>query len=343
MREPHLFLLSGEYETLPKAELEAVLSILDPGHRVILRGRRVVVALTGRDVAEEAVERAAYTKLSARFLGASESVEEEIVGSVDVGLIKELIPKGASIAVRGKRVGGVELRKTEVEGKIGAKILRELPGLNVNLRNPDYTVIFVSEPGLTVVGLLRAAKPKKFFRERLAGKRPFSLPSAMQPDFSRCMVNLARVRLGGRILDPFAGTGGIMIEALLLGYRVYGVEIKRWIAEGGLRNLRRYAPGMEHMMVGDARRLMFRRCFDGVVTDPPYGRSTTVPDMSVERLLERFFWEVSEVLVEGGRVVVAAPAEYAVEELAREAGFEVIEAHLARVHGSLVRRVVVLA
>ena len=343
MREPHLFLLSGEYETLPKAELEAVLSIFDPEPTLKLSSGRVVVYETSRQAAVQAVERTSYTKLTARLIGVSETLEDKIPSSIDYELLRILLPPRCSIAVRGKRIGGVDIRKTWVEGRIGAEVLRRIPKLRVDLKTPEETIFFVAEPERTWIGLLRAVKPRRFFTDRTAGRRPFSLPSAMQPDFARCMVNLARVSIGGRILDPFAGTGGIMIEAGLLGYRVYGVELKKWIALGGLRNLKHYLPGCEHMVVGDSRSLMFRRCFNGVVTDPPYGRSTIVPESSLENLLEDFLSKVSEFLVDDARIVMAVPSEYPIEETSESMGFKVLETHLARVHGSLVRKVVVLA
>ena len=343
MREEYVFLLSGLYETLPKAELQAALSILDPEHRIIEAMGRIVVAETEKDAAREAVERTAYTKLSARLLGSSPTEEEKIPSSIDLNLLAQLLPRDSSIAVRGIRVSGAHLDKVGVEGMIGGRILRSIPGLRVNLRRPSHVIVFLSHPQRTYVGLLTASKPKHFFRERIAGRRPFTLPSAMQPDFSRCMVNLARVEVGGLILDPFAGTGGIIIEAILLGYRVYGVELRDWIARGGLRNIRHYCPGREHMIVGDARRLMFReRVFEGIVTDPPYGRSTVLPRKSLIELLEEFLSRAGNVLVKDGRVVIASPEEYAVEDLASAQGFHVREIHRAKVHGSLVRKVVVM-
>jgi len=342
IRNLYFFLLSGEHETLPEAELRSVLSILDPSSKLRRVGERVAEAETFEAVAREAVERAAYTKLSAKFLAKAESDEEKILKAIRSIDLTQLIGENVStIAVRGRRVGGAKLDRMRLERRIGAEILKALPSLRVDLENPDLTIIFVSDPKLTVIGILTASKPKHFFDDRVAGRRPFSLPSAMQPDFSRAMINLARARIGGRILDPFAGTGGIMIEAGILGYHVYGVEIKDWIALGALKNLKHYLKGSEFILVGDSRKLMFREeCFDAIVTDPPYGRSTTVPERSIIQLLKEFLVEAPKYLIKGGRISISTPSQIMVEDLIES--LKLCEAHLARVHGSLERRVAVL-
>lgn len=339
------FLLSGEYETLPAAELKAVLRVLDPGSEILeSRLERLIVARTSEEVAREAVRRAAYTKLCGALIGEAGNDPREILDLLDERVLDELIRVGVkTFAVRGKRIMGSGVDRLMLERIIGEKILKLRPELRVDLENPDLTIFFISGRERTILGTLLEAKPKRFFQDRLAGRRPFSLPSAMQPDFSRAMVNLAGVRVGGRILDPFAGTGGILIEAGLLGYKAYGVELKSWIAEGALKNLMRYIRGEENVIVGDARKIMFREdCFDAVVTDPPYGRSTTVPDRSVLMLLDKFLSECLPLLRKEGKIVLAAPTDVRVDELAEAHGLRVEEAHIARVHGSLVRRVVVL-
>jgi len=343
-RRRYFFLLSGIYETLPRAELKAVLKVLDPDYRLIEESSRIVVAETFEQVAREVVYRTAYTKLVGEFLLKCKTDENAILKSVKNIDPEELAGSEIkSIAVRGIRLNGVKLRKLELEASIGEHILNTLPRLRVDLEKPDLTIIFISEPELTFIGKLLEVKPKHFFDERVAGKRPFSLPSTMQPDFSRAMVNLARVGIGGRILDPFAGACGIMIEALLLGYEVYGVELKDWIALGGLKNLKRYVHGREFMIVGDARKPMFReKLFNAIVTDPPYGRSTTIPDRSIKNLLTEFFEVAVELLVNQGKIVLAIPSELDLSDLIAGSGLRIRESHLARVHKSLTRRVVVL-
>lgn len=338
----NFFLLSGFNPELPFAELRAALDLLDPDHRIISRDGRVVIADTDDDSADMAVERTAYTKLSARLVAVSPTRDQDVISSLDISAVKDFVARGSKIAVRGVSIGGAEISRTCLEREIGGRIVGEMPGLRVDLESPDSTIVFVAQPEKTYVGVLGKSKPKRFFYDRMAGKRPFSIPSAMQPDLSRCLVNLSRTRLGGRILDPFAGTGGIMIEAILLGYDVYGIELKKWIARGALKNLRHFTPSLENIIVGDARAPMFRgMSFDGIVTDPPYGRSTTIPDQSLVSLLESFFHVCGDVLVEGGRITIVTPEDVSVEDVARSAGYTLQEVYKVRIHKSLTRKVMV--
>jgi len=344
-RRLFFFLLSGEYETIPEAELRSALNVLDPDNRVKeVISHRILVAETTLEATREAVKRTAYTKLSGLFLGKAENKIESILRIIEEADLANLIPPHAStFAVRGKRIAGSRIDKLKLEKLIGEKILEIKPDLKVNLERPDVTIIFISSEKETILGRLIESKPKRFFANRIAGRRPFSLPSAMQPDFARAMINLAEVEPGGRILDPFAGTGGILIEAILLGYEACGVELKGWIAKGAVKNLTHYTRGSENMIVGDARKPMFReKSFDAIVTDPPYGRSTTVPEKSIELLLTEFLRACKPLLRGRGRVVIAAPSEIDMARIASKHGFNIRESHLARVHGSLVRRVVIL-
>ncbi|NIP34812.1 MAG: methyltransferase domain-containing protein, partial [Thermoplasmata archaeon] len=84
--------------------------------------------------------------------------------------------------------------------------------------------------------------------------RPFSHPISLHPKYARAMVNLAKVPLGGRILDPFCGTGGVLIEAALLGYEPLGSDIDPRMVEGSRRNLEAMGlqAGLEVADVSDA-------------------------------------------------------------------------------------------
>ncbi|MEN2974287.1 MAG: RsmD family RNA methyltransferase [Candidatus Caldarchaeales archaeon] len=343
MNRRFFFLLSGFHEELPFAELRATFDLLDPEYRIVESNGRVVIVETSYKVANKIVERTAYTKLSAILLSETSTDEKEITSSFDTSVLRNFLSPDSRIAVRGFSYGGASIDKNYLEKKLGSKIVEEIPFLRVDLMNPEYIIVFIASPERTYLGILVNVKPKKFFYPRAAGRRPFSIPPAMQPDLSRCLINLSRTRLGGRILDSFAGTGGIMIEGILLGYEVYGVELKKWIAKGALKNLKHFTPSLENIIVGDARNLMFRRCFDSIVTDPPYGRSTTIPDRSLINLITIFFQKCGEYLKEGGCITIVSPEGIHIEDVASSAGYSLREAYRIRVHKNLTRRITIFS
>jgi 16S rRNA G966 N2-methylase RsmD len=85
---------------------------------------------------------------------------------------------------------------------------------------------------------------------------------------ARLLVNLVFAENRGRFLDPFAGTGGIIIEAVKSGYETYSADVDPFVMYG-LHNLASHA-------VADARRLPFRdACFNSIASEPPYDEAST--------------------------------------------------------------------
>ena len=97
------------------------------------------------------------------------------------------------------------------------------------------------------------------------------------PD-ARLLVNLVARGSPGVLLDPFAGAGGIVIEALEAGWRVISADADPAVRHG-LAWL-----GAAHV-VADARRLpLADDSVDAVATEPPYHRG--VGDLVAEALVE---------------------------------------------------------
>jgi tRNA G10 N-methylase Trm11 len=81
---------------------------------------------------------------------------------------------------------------------------------------------------------------------------------------ARLLANLAFVHEGGKLLDPFAGAGGIVLAALGLKQDVFSLDIDPFV-KWGLRH-----QGARHA-VGDARRLPFRdETFDSIASELPF-------------------------------------------------------------------------
>lgn len=105
-------------------------------------------------------------------------------------------------------------------------------------------------------------------------------PTSMDAELSFVMCNMGRVRYGSLVLDPFAGTGSVLIACAARGAYTVAADISLSALRGrngrGLRaNFAQYELCMPLGVVRcDALHSAFRsnvRVFDALVTDPPYG------------------------------------------------------------------------
>jgi tRNA (guanine10-N2)-dimethyltransferase len=145
------------------------------------------------------------------------------------------------------------------------------------------------------------------------------------------------------VLDPFCGTGGIAIEAALIGARALASDIDPRMVAGARANLRHLGLSAE---VGrlDARCLDEAHepgSVDAIATDPPYGRAASTWGAGVEGLLAEALPAALAVLRPGGRMCLAVPDEVPIERLARDVGFKYLFGARLRVHGSLTRHICV--
>lgn len=320
--------LSGEHPTLPREEAAQV---------VRWAGGRVLEADLGRVLVCEGVHPdalAARLALARRVVDARARVAptaDAIVSAADAVPVE-----GRRFAVRCSRLAegtAPELVET-VERRLGAA----LDGRGtVDLDDPEVVVrVLIDERA--VVGLDRASVDRSAYEARHVEARPHFSPVSLHPRLARALVNLAGVGPGARVWDPFAGTGGIALEAALVGCRVTASDLDPEMVEGTREALAAFdvdatlAEGDVGAVAEDLGRV------EAVVTDPPYGRASTTDRESLEGLYERFLAAAADVVAPGGRVVCVLPdpahADLAPDRLA------LAGRHAWYVHASLTRHVV---
>jgi tRNA (guanine10-N2)-dimethyltransferase len=219
--------------------------------------------------------------------------------------------------------------------KLGAVIHSQ--GFKVNLSKPDTLVRVYCGEGV-YAGIRFCFFDPKDFESRKAHHRPFFRPISLHPRVSRAIVNLTKARK--EILDPFMGAGGILMEAGLIGLKVYGVDIKPEMVEGAEMNLRHYGIEEYTLKLGDATRLeeLFPgRKFEAIATDPPYGTSATLAGRKRDELYRKALESMHRVLKDGGRLAIAFPADFDGESEAERVGFKLVGKYYQRVHKSLDR------
>jgi len=337
------FLLSGEHPTLPHAELKAVLKAFGVRYEVIGELAQLSRLKCEPGHSAELIYRTAFTKACCLELAVSRAEEEEILSAASDVPFWEFVRPGQSFRIRVRRVRGAspDISVMDLEAKLGSVIFKAVRDLKVDLVRPDVEFLGVLTEGMFFLGLKLSEVVRPGFTDRRPSKRPFFHPTAMMPKLARCMVNLARSRPGELVLDPFCGTGSILIEAGLLGCRILGSDINAKMAFGCLLNLRFFGLEPEGVLTADALRPPFTRA-DRVVTDPPYGRSSSTAGLEVREIYEGLLALLPELVEEGKMACIAAPSQLGMADMASEAGLELVEAHYYFVHSGLTRELAVL-
>jgi len=337
------FLLSGEHPTLPFSELKAILETEGFRHKITGKLKQLMRVEADVESVKSIVHRAAMTRVCNVELMYCDAVAEQIFEKVRSAPLEDFIKKGETFVVRVRRIeeSSPHLVGNELEKKLGAVVLRRVKGAKVHLTNSDKTFFGVLTGNKFVFGLRIAEIVPKSFVERRPRKRPFFHPSAMPPKLARCMVNLAQPKAGELVLDPFCGTASMLIEAGLIGCRVVGFDAQKRMIRGSLRNLVYYGVQPDGLAVADAQHLPMVRV-DCVVTDPPYGRSSTTMGRETGQIVKDFLSRVDDHIQRRRRICIASPKSINIGKLGRELGFKHVESHSVYVHRSLTREIAVL-
>lgn len=259
----------------------------------------------------------------------------DIVSEIERGIPET---RAASLKVKVIRSRGAisPAKALELERKVGQMLSAKMRA-KVNLNNPEAEfVLFVSESGF-IFGRKIQGTARKDLNLRTNKMKPFKHPSTLQPDLSRALVNIARVRPGDIVIDPFCGVGGILLEISEIGATPVGLDFKHRMIYGARRNLMHYGDFLWHLVRGDARRPPFLKA-DGIVTDPPYGRlSPRIRGTLIEELHDSFVAFSAEAMSKNRCLSLIFPSDFPIEAKLRRTGFEILSLNELRVHGSLTR------
>ncbi len=307
--------LSGEHPTLPYAELRGATEA--EGVEIIDSAGRIAV-IEGEN-ADKVFPRMGYAKRSSLLItsGTLEDVKRDIE--------RYELPEG-TFAVRAYKYGDFHGNRRDVERKIGEIVASKR---SIDLENPDNVLsLYLGERVFAGIEV----RDTRGLSEREPTKRPYFSPVTLSPKMARALVNLSRARRGRNLLDPFCGTGAVLIEAALIGINPIGSDFDPRMIEGAEENLRFYGVDAElHVMdISDIERFKVRH----IATDPPYGRSSRTGKEDIESLYRRMFRAMSRSLEENGYLAIILP-DIAYAELADS--FSLLEHHTVRVHRSLNR------
>ncbi len=306
-------------------------------------------------VVPERIRGLAYTHRASALLGHTDASLESARTLLETAAVDD---REGSVAVRATDVhGSTGIHTPDVERALGGVLVDR--GFSVDLEYPDHVLRAAFSAGklagsnesvaVCALGWLTAESVRDF-GSRAPTDKPFFQPGSMDPLLARAVANIAGAGPGRTVVDPMCGTGGLLLEAGLLGADVIGTDAQGKMAKGAQENLGyfldvdRPSPtganrGDWHVGRADATRLpLATDSADAVIFDAPYGRQSKIETHRLEDLLAGALTEAHRV---ADRAVVVADRSWA--SVAREAGWDLEAAFERRVHRSLTRYVLVLS
>ncbi len=334
-------LVAGSHPTLPHAELRGILDAEAGYWRLLALHTQLVIFEASGVTPQRIIARAGFVEEVGTLLAYTEASPESIREA-----LRRLEPLPGVYRVEFRRIRGFASNLYTDDRRALREFIAvlEARGWRLSPRG-NKTLRIIIDEGVAAIGVMGARLRVSELKDRWPHRRPFYKPGALDPRMARLFVNLSRARRGSSFLDPFCGTGGFVIEALLsAGVReaICG-DADEDMAEGSRVNLSHYAPSrLWHALRWDAPRLPLRDgTVDSIGSDAPYGRMTTTLGRRVEEVIGGALVEASRVLRRGGFVALACPHWVDCPGLARGAGLEILEVHYMRVHGSLTRVIIV--
>jgi DNA modification methylase len=178
-------------------------------------------------------------------------------------------------------------------------------------------------------------------------KRPFIHTTTLPSDLSLLMTNLGKVDNNSTVLDPFCGSGSLLLTCAMLGAKTIGSDIDTELLSSTPRKLftkptpSRPKRGTEEVCIYDSfrelnvlepillagfdiqqndavkklRKANENKYYDAIITDPPYGIRESQSQLSNDELHEFLFLIASTLLCKGGRLVFLFPFECTLENV----------------------------
>jgi tRNA (guanine10-N2)-dimethyltransferase len=315
-----LFLLSKEDLKLAYAEFRAVMK------KEFKAEGNILIADCDEEDIKKAKKRLAYTNSVFRFLFSCKTAELEAkMRDFDWQPLYH-----ESFVIR--TING---NKIKPEAEYAGFVWKKVKNPKVDLKEAK-TKIFIICGRKIYVGIFLGETDKSYL-ERKAAMKPSLHPTAINPKLAKAMVNLTGAEKNETICDPFCGTGGILVEAGLMGMKTIGCDISKKMLAFAEKNMEHYKVKYFHLQEDDATKARIK-C-DYVVTDLPYGRNSEITK-ELDKLYLDFLLNIKKWKIK--KAVICFPDFVDYKKIIKSRGFSIEEEFENYVHKSLTKKIIVL-
>jgi len=256
-----------DYPDIAIAELKALFNDL----KQTGRGFALIEKTIDLDIAN----RLSFTKKIGKIILTADN-ENELIENINQN---NEIPKlyNKNFAFR-KHIDNKILKHTEVE-------LAEIIGLRINAITKSKVDVDLNNPN-TLFDLYHFENKfyltlnkwinSEEYTERYPHKRKVFFPISLKPKLARALVNIGSTNKKLTTIDPFCGTGGILVEACLMDIKTKGNDIDERMISASEQNITELCKKDVELKEGDALEYIKKIKLKNycIVTDPPYSKNT---------------------------------------------------------------------
>lgn len=295
-----LFELSKEHKKIPTDEVLSVLNANDIKYEIDESNENILIIKSEvkKKIIKKISNQLSFTYYIDEFIFSSSNKLDEIKNSAKEFKIKE---KG-SIAIKYKK------RSISVKSQHIIETIANIYTIQrkVDLINPDIEIRVLITDDKVYVGKKIYEINRSKFEMRKVQNRPFFSPISLHPKIARSLVNISQIKKDETLLDPFCGTGGILLEAGLIGAKIIGSDIEEKMIEGCKKTLDFYNVLEYKLFESDIGSIseIIKKPIDAIVTDLPYGKSTTTKGEDIKILYKRFFESIKNIIKKEGFVII---------------------------------------
>lgn len=243
-----------------------------------------------------------------------------------------------------------EFKKGYSEKELAGYVWRKVKSPEVRLKDSKTHIeVFFTKNKIYCCLLLD--KLSHGFTKRRSHLRPKPSPISLHPKLARAMVNLTGAEENEIILDPFCGSGGILIEAGLIGMKTIGYDINKKMVWKSMVNIKHYNIKNCTFAVKDFFKI--NKKYRYIVSDLPYGLNTTIMEnirvtkhnkKQLKKYLVEFYSKVANklgrILIK--RAVIIFPSYINYKQIIKSSKLKLKNEFESYVHSNLTRKIVVL-
>jgi len=266
------FILSKDYLELATDEIIAISKTYDRFAKAKVISNLVIIQ--SKTNWNKIAKRASFVKVSGQILRKMSGLflDEDNF---------QVIKNANTFVCRIINLSSKEFNIPELERSMG-DMISKFSHAKVELKDPDITVYLIFTDKESFFGFSKRVK------EENRPKKIKNHPHELDWKLTRVMINLAGLKEGETVCDPFCGTGTTLLEAESMGIHAIGLDFDEKMYEISKENLKANGYKSKVFKSNFQELLKISGKFDGIVTDLPYGRASKASEKP-EEILKKFF------------------------------------------------------